>query len=261
MTTVCVLSDLHANARALRAAVARVFAGSCDHVVIGGDLLTYGVDVNETLDLVAELQTRHAATLLIGNHDQLYFDLADGRTEYYAKLPDWLRESVDWTASKIDLAQFRARFRWTTEHVMGDVLFAHANPFPFGDWRYLNDEDGHMAAAQALRQRGLRLGVFGHTHRAGVFRARDDRTGQWIARSAEPITLPREGSRFVLNAGSIGQPRETRGMSTMLRLSAGPSSASVLVEDVDYDVTAHVESLETADLSESTRERLCRFFS
>lgn len=261
MTTVCVISDLHANARALRAAVNRVFGGPCDHLVIGGDLLTYGVDIDETLELVGELQERYGATLLIGNHDQLYFDLAEGRTDYYMSLPGWIRESVDWTASRLDLAQYRGRFRWRTEFVNDGILFAHANPFRYGDWRYLNDEVSHRAAALTLQERGLRGGVFGHTHRARAFRAWDDGTGEWIRERSEPFALYGDRSRLVINAGSIGQPRERSAASTMLRLTTGPRGGQGVVEEVEYDTLSHVRSLASSDLSESTRERLCSYFT
>ena len=64
MTSYVVLSDLHANGRAFRAALARIEAERPDHVVVLGDLLTYGVDVDEVLDGVDRLQADRAAIVI-----------------------------------------------------------------------------------------------------------------------------------------------------------------------------------------------------
>jgi len=66
MSTIAVLGDVHGNARALRAALAQAHKGPFDRMVFLGDLLTYGHDVDEVLDLVAEAQEKDSATLLWG---------------------------------------------------------------------------------------------------------------------------------------------------------------------------------------------------
>ena len=77
MTSYAVLSDLHANATALAASLEQTRALSPDRVIILGDLLTYGMDVRETLDIVESLAAG-GATVILGNHDKLYLDLAAG---------------------------------------------------------------------------------------------------------------------------------------------------------------------------------------
>ena len=165
MTTVVVIGDVHGNAGALRAALAQASRGPMDHLVFAGDLLTYGHDVDEVLELVAGAQADHGATLLIGNRDQLYFDLARGDRGYAAKLPDWITESVELTLSVLDTAAFRDGLRWSSEHVVDGALFAHANPFGGRDWTYLNHPPELDRAAEVLAARRLSVGVFGHTHR------------------------------------------------------------------------------------------------
>lgn len=238
-TRVAVLSDLHSNARALRAALDRIHALGVDRVVVNGDLLTYGLDHRETLDLVDDELAR-GAVLTLGNHDQMYLDLADGNRAYADALPGWLRETAAETFAAIDPARLRA-LPWQHEVAIGPVLIAHANPFAPRDWTYLNTP-GEVARAEAtLLERGHRLGVFGHTHRARVQR----------------------GKATVCNAGSIGQPRNAERASTFLLVTIpdddGPIGASV--EPVSYDVDAHVRALRASRLSEATRTRLCAFFT
>ncbi|MDP3278775.1 MAG: metallophosphoesterase, partial [Deltaproteobacteria bacterium] len=69
MTVTVVLSDLHANGRALRAALAHARDHGFDRMVILGDLLTYGIDQDEVLDIVQDLAENCQAKVVLGNHD------------------------------------------------------------------------------------------------------------------------------------------------------------------------------------------------
>lgn len=251
MTNIVVLGDVHGNARALRAALARAGRGPMDRLVFLGDLLTYGHDIVEVLDLVEEAQSRHDAVLLTGNHDQMYFDLAAGDRAYFDKLPDWLKETVTFTAEHLDPTRFRTGLRWSQELVIDGALFAHANPFGYGDWSYLNHPRDWERAADALRVRALDLGVFGHTHRA--------RWNGAEAHAEAVFTTPRTDP-IVANAGSLGQPRDARAESVLLRLELGSDAATAKFEPVTYDVAAHVQALGAAGLSAATTERLAAFF-
>ncbi len=238
MTSVAVLGDIHGNARALRAALDQARRGPMDHLVLLGDLLTYGHDVAETLALVSDAQARHDAILLKGNHDQLYLDLDRGDHAYVDKLPAWIRDSVDLTRARLDVNELHG-LDWREEHILDGVLFSHANPFGTGDWTYLNHPPELEEARVALAQRGLRAGVFGHTHRP-----------YWGG-----------GAPIVGNAGSVGQPRDSRAESVLLRLVLSPEAVTASFEPIAYDVQAHVATLEACGLGESTIARLAGFFA
>lgn len=248
---VVVLGDVHGNARALRAALDRARSGPMDRMVFLGDLLTYGHDVDEVIELVGEAQERDGAALLIGNHDQMYFDLLDGRRTYFSKLPEWLKETVEYTATHLDRSRFREGLRWSEEHILDRVLFAHANPFGFGNWTYLNRPEDRGRAERILGKRGLDVGVFGHTHRA--------RWGDAIGDGGVEIQSSRRRP-IVANAGSVGQPRDARAESVLLRLKLTADAVTASFERVVYDVAAHVAALQSAFLSEGTRERLSSYF-
>lgn len=229
---IAVLSDLHANGRAL--AAAREKLADVDRVIVLGDLLTYGLDVDEVLDTIESI----AHDVILGNHDQLYLDLLLGKTEYFDALPDWIRESVERTASTVDLQKFSTRFAWKTEVDVDGLHFAHANPFGYGDWTYLNAREQIERAASVLRGKGAKAGVFGHNHRALIHRGED------VA---------------IFNPGSLGQPRSRDARSTWLTLDSHTLEAAI--EPVDYDVAAHVTALQRAPLTAATRDRLCAFFT
>ena len=250
------LGDIHANAQALRVALGHVDAAPADQLVILGDLLSYGPSPNEVLECVVE-RAAQGAVVLLGNHDELYLDLLQGKTDYYDRMPSWIRASVDWTLEVLDASLLR-ELHFVHEHLDDGVLYAHANPW--GDWRYLNSDEDHREAAATLQQRWIKVGVFGHTHRSRIVEMPggeglgDDerRVARWASGDEEDV--------LILNAGAVGQPRNRRAVSTMLELDGTVSGCSVRIQDVAYDVRRHLAGIAALPLPEETRDRLSRFF-
>jgi predicted MPP superfamily phosphohydrolase len=112
---IAVISDVHANSQALRAALEQARKTGFDDLVVLGDLLTYGCSPREVLDLIGEAMVRYGAHLTTGNHDQLYFDLAVGHNRYYDELPAWLRETVDWTREALGRFDLKSQFNLKDE--------------------------------------------------------------------------------------------------------------------------------------------------
>ncbi|HWA70576.1 MAG TPA: metallophosphoesterase [Rhizomicrobium sp.] len=265
--TIAVLSDLHANVHALRAALQVVEARNVGSLVIMGDLLTYGCDPHETLALVREAAARWPTTLLSGNHDQLYFDLAGGDVAYYARLPEWLRESVDWTRQALDGLDLKKAFDWCEELVTGEILFAHANPFRYGDWTYLNS-DAELGAAQVvLARRGFAAGIFGHTHRAKIVEY--DRGAELPRGTSFELAAQQNVSRsidfahhhVIANAGSLGQPRNIDKTSSLMFIDPAAGGAAITLVKVEYDVAAHTGAIRQSSMSENTKQKLSSYFA
>lgn len=258
MTTIAIVGDIHGNARALRAALAQARRGPLDRIVFLGDLLTYGHDVDEVLDLVAEAQEKDHATLLIGNHDRMYFDIVDGRHDYFDQLPGWLKDTVNLTLETPRTATLATALSWAEEARLDErAIAAHANPYGKGDWRYLNSLDDHVEAGAALAQRSLDVGVFGHTHRPRFF---DDIRPFGAVPFDEPLEAGRSNP-IVINAGAVGQPRDGTGQAVLLRLTLTDETVSATFERVAYDRAAHIAAVRATRLPSATIERLVRFFT
>jgi predicted phosphodiesterase len=261
------VGDVHANARALRAALQALHSRPLDQVVFMRDLLSYGVDVTEVLDLVSE-EVAAGAALVMGNHDKLYLDLLSGEQSYYQGLPDWIRESVDYTLQRIEPGVLRS-LPFAHEHVRDDLLVAHANPFGADSrgvpsWRYVRMPQDHEDAGAALRRRGLRVGVFGHTHRARVVECP---SGAGLAEertSLQGWRPARAQDALVINVGSVGQPRNVTATSTVGFMSRrGPAHdlvTDIAIEPLSYDVAGHLDSLRQAPLGTRTISSLTAFF-
>ena len=74
---ITVISDLHANKRAVKAALENAKRKRTDQLIILGDILTYGLDTTEVMDMVSSV-LEAGAWLLQGNHDEIYLNLIDG---------------------------------------------------------------------------------------------------------------------------------------------------------------------------------------
>jgi predicted phosphodiesterase len=236
---IAVLSDMHGARRPFERALEDARTLGFDMLVLLGDLFTYGVDPEACRDL-ATGALEDGAILIGGNHDQLYVDLAHGETSYLENRPKWLIESVQWTSERLG-GIWPERLRWKDEYIIEDVLLAHANPFGFGDWTYLNSPDLLTSAAVSLANRGLRTGVFGHVHRPESFT---------------------ENGINVYVVGSIGQPRNRKKFSPEWALLEMKQNAVDLKRQfVEFDPVEHCATIQaTKELSEDTRNRLCQFF-
>jgi predicted phosphodiesterase len=243
---VVVISDIHSNGLALEAAIKQAHSSHIDKLIILGDLLTYGLDVNRVFDIVAA-EVDNGAILILGNHDEMYLDLINNKMDYYNTLPEWIKESIDYNFNKLDTKVF-SNFNWIKSITRNNILYSHANPYD--DWRYLNSIQDLQEAAEILKSKGLLAGVFGHNHRPVCFSISDQKT----------INVSEGFGIFVLNPGSIGQPRFKPPVSTLLRLSISNNKLWAEIEPVIYNTQQQNDEIRTSTLSELTKNKLVAFF-
>ena len=152
------LSDVHANLFALRAAVARLRAEGVDAWVCAGDLVGYGPHPNECVETIAELEP----TCVAGNHELMLLGaLPDTRAGWLA------RHSIDWTRGVVrpDVRSYLAALPRTA--TARSMAVAHGSP---GDpEEYVRTE--RRAAALLGSLSAEQLLVLGHTHRPWLYAA------------------------------------------------------------------------------------------
>ena len=202
-----VLSDIHANLEALEKCLG-VAKGKYDRVLCLGDLVGYGPDPNAAMERTREL----ANTVIRGNHDKACAGITDA--EDFNALA---RASTFWTRNEItpNNSAFLRSLR------AGPVLldgFEIVHGSPADEDEYIVGADQALPALQTLT---LQTVFFGHTHhqggfmltRHGHFQSIRDSTLRQRPGSSENdqrrVVLPLEdGSRYLINPGSVGQPRD-----------------------------------------------------
>jgi predicted phosphodiesterase len=201
---VAVLSDIHGNLHALEAVLASVDRDAPDEIWCLGDLVGYGPRPNRCCALVAE----RADVCLIGNHDLAVL----GRIDLEVFAPD-AAESARWTAEVLE-PEARAYLESLEPAGRRDgaALF-HASPRD-PVWEYVLSPEVALAAL-AGTEAGLVL--VGHSHVA--LRFGWEQRALALCEEETEIDLRRE--RWLLNPGSVGQPRD------------GDARAAWLVLDLD----------------------------
>src|SRR5271170_4147381 len=239
-----ILSDIHGNLTALDAALAAV-KGKWDKSLCLGDIVGYGPDPNEVIDRIREI----GAVTIRGNHDKAGSGLANAED-----FNPVARNAALWTRE-----QLRPELREYLEKLPTGPLAVDGFTIVHGASR---DEDEYVfAPAQALDSLLEALSpvtFFGHTHLQGGFTMRDDKVGVLHFKPAgenqfAPLTIE-EGTTYLLNPGSIGQPRD------------GDTRAAFAIADLDnklvefwripYDIEAVQKRMAEAKLPEPLILRL-----
>ncbi len=233
-----IVSDIHANLESLEAVLARIAPD--DAVLCLGDIVGYGPSPNECLALV---RGRALATVL-GNHDVA---AVDGHgIEYFNPVA---REAIEWTRTVIAPEHAAWLDGLSYEIRMEEYLMVHGAPVDY--FAYILDES---AAAEAFAATDAPLIFVGHTHHADYYAlAPDGAIEHGVRRSGGRLDLV-PGVRYIVNAGSVGQPRDANPDASFAFFDA--DARSIVWERVPYARTVTQEKIEAAALPEVLARRL-----
>jgi predicted phosphodiesterase len=237
---VAVISDIHGNRQAFEATLEAVAASDAAELWCLGDLVGYGADP----DACVELAREHAAVCLAGNHD-----LAVTGEIPLDEFSRGASLAVQWTQDVIapDNLAFLASLSPTGEE--GRVGLYHASPRD-PVWEYVLST---LLAELCLDQQRHRLCLIGHSHVALSFGRREGEltTGEPRRAGAQ---LDLGAGEWLLNPGSVGQPRDGDPRAAWMLLDLDEPSASF--ERTDYDVAGAAAAIRAARLPDSLAERL-----
>ncbi len=234
---IAVLSDIHSNLAALEAVTADM--PQVDEIWVLGDVVGYGPQPNE---VIATLQRLGARTVM-GNHDGAAVGTVDARDFN----PDAGR-AIEWTARNID-ENSRAYLSALPEvRTDGDLTAVHGSPRD-PVWEYVTSP---ALAAANFAAFETRLCLFGHTHIPVVFR--QDGDGALPIRGDPAATVELDGSRCLINPGSVGQPRDGNPDSSYLVLDL--DAGAVEYRRVPYDIETTQRAMHDARLPARLIERL-----
>jgi predicted phosphodiesterase len=239
-----ILSDIHANLTALDA-VLEAAKGHWQKAVCLGDVVGYGPDPNEVVDRVRSLE----ALTIRGNHDKAGSGIANAEdfNPVARAVALWTRE------------QLRPDNREYLEKLPVGPVSVDGFSIVHGAFR---DEDEYVfAPAQALDSlldAPSPVTFFGHTHLQGGFMLHDDKVGILHFKPAGENHFSalaiEEGNTYLLNPGSIGQPRD--GDTRAAFAIADLDQKSVEFWRVAYDIEKVQERMTKAGLPEALILRL-----
>lgn len=180
-----IISDIHGNLEALTRALEVIDEERVDDIVCLGDTVGYGANPVECLKLVRS----RCSIILLGNHDAASIDLAvANHFTLNAQL------SAIWTFGTLGEENKAFLRSLKPTHTLGEVLLSHGSPYEPDEWHYVISEFDIRDAFGGFTER---ICFVGHSHIPIIFSEQRE----------EEEEIARQG-RFIVNVGSIGQPRD-----------------------------------------------------
>ena len=235
---IAVLSDLHANADALEAVLAHAETQRVDAYWCLGDIVGYGAEPDRVVERTRSL----VSSAVAGNHDYAACGKLRLRSfnRYAAAAAEWTRRIM-----KRDNLAWLGGLPLSTRQ--DGALLVHATPSEPEAWHYcLSLED----AEEELRSFEDRLCLIGHSHFPGTF---ESAGGSLRYTRTEEVRLA-EGGRYLVNVGSVGQPRDGDPRAAYLLYDHGEGRIRHM--RVTYDVAAAARKIVEAGLPRFLAERL-----
>jgi diadenosine tetraphosphatase ApaH/serine/threonine PP2A family protein phosphatase len=192
-----VISDIHANIDALDAVLEHA-SGKWDRALVLGDLVGYGAEPNAVVDRVKALSPE---AVIRGNHDKAASGIDDGsQFNHVARL------AAMWTGTQLTPENLTYVHDLPMGPLQIDDFTEICHGTPFDEDHYVFDGND---AAMALRSASRPLCLFGHTHLPALFKVVDSTLDGMALDPDQDIVIPlQRGVRYLVNVGSIGQPRD-----------------------------------------------------
>ena len=249
-----ILSDVHSNLDALDAALLAAH-GEYDQIWNLGDVVGYGAYPNECAERMRSVGKVH----LRGNHDRVSAGL---------ETPESFNPTAAYAAIWTGLQLKPENLEWLRELPQGpvypngtEVALVHGSPY---------DEDEYIVtlgdAFEVLREQASILTFFGHTHLQGGFSTNGRTWTEIVPRMRRTANAAhwkmklnlKGGTRYLINPGSIGQPRDFdwRAGFAIFDDGDGGDAGEIEFHRIPYNVEAAMRGIRNAGLPERLAERL-----
>lgn len=202
---IAIISDVHANLEALESVFKDIRKREIEDILFLGDAVGYGPDPNKCIDLLR----RECKVLLAGNHDRAAVGMTD--IEYFN---EFARTAIIWTTEtlteehKAFLSSLPVSRRFHLSTSMVDLLsgtenifLVHSTPKDPESWHYLFTLWDAEVNFNYFKER---VCLLGHSHVPYVI----EREPSGDMRVYRDNALLKKGLRYIINVGSVGQPRD-----------------------------------------------------
>lgn len=240
---VAVLSDVHSNQPALEAVLAAVEEAGIERIWCLGDVVGYGAQPDACAQLIGE----RSELCLVGNHDLAVLGELDTST-----FSETAAAAVEWTRAEASAGTLDYLRGLEPAGARDGVGLFHGSPRdPI--WEYVLSIE---QAEEGLEAQPQRLGLIGHSHVALFFtRPQSARRGDTQgAQAGDGALLDLDSGTWLLNPGSVGQPRDGDPRAAWLELDVEEGTARF--HRNEYDVLTAAETILAAGLPSQLAERL-----
>jgi len=242
-----IISDIHGNLEALQAVLNHIAEQKIDEIYCLGDVIGYGPNPCECLDLVIE----SCRLCLLGNHDQGAMFDPEGFNSGAERAIFWTRDQLENSRDSRDKIDPRWDFLGTLPRVQREDpwLYVHGSPRnPVNE--YVFPEDIYNQKKMEKLFGLITTGCFqGHTHVPGIFLE----SLEFITPEQINHVFEIKDEKFMINVGSVGQPRDGDRRSCYIV----QEDSTITFHRVDYEVDKTAEKIyQTAELDNFLGDRI-----
>jgi predicted phosphodiesterase len=237
---VAIASDIHGNKQAFQAVIAAAEAADADELWCLGDLVGYGAEP----DACVALADAHCTICLAGNHDLAVVEVLslDDFSRGAALAAYWTREVIQPETREYLLSL-------SPQSSAEGVGLFHASPRdPI--WEYVLSA---LAAELCFDATDFRISFIGHSHVALSFHRPEGEPASGTTRRAG-AEVDLASGEWLVNPGSVGQPRDGDARAAWLMLDTGTWTATW--RRAEYDIAGAQAAIRAANLPDSLAERL-----
>ncbi len=217
---IAIISDIHSNLEALTQVFASIDRLKVDRIYCLGDIVGYGPYPNECIELVR----KRCHLVVKGNHDSGVV----GETPL-EDFNDVGRTAIVWTRKKVKKDLLTYLELLPVRSMEGNITLVHASPATPSEWTYILS---WPAAEEAFEAMETPLCCIGHTHRPLIIGS-DGTVGDF-----------QRDKRYIINVGSVGQPRD-----------GIPSASYALLDDESWTCTIHRVQYDVKKTDRAIRSR------
>lgn len=236
-----ILSDIHGNYEALKQVLIDLDKAGVDSEICLGDCIGYGPEPEET---IREVMQRKIPSIL-GNHEMASVD-----PKHLSWFNPLARRSLEMTIRMLSPTSRDFISRLPYYRIASQARFVHGFP-PESAQTYLFQKKAHELR-QAFESMEEQICFLGHTHTLELIRY----DGKQVDRMklGEGETHLDADARYIVNVGSVGQPRD--GTHHAKYVIWDKEKHLIDVRFISYDIAATVAKIEAAGLPENHAKRL-----
>ena len=237
-----ILSDIHSNIEALEVVLAKIDQLAPDRILCLGDLVGYYYNPNEVVRIMIERNI----TCIMGNHDVV----ACGRVEPLYFNPA-AAKAILWTREQLtpDHAEFIMNLP-DSALIEKDLLMVHGSVADRDEYLLFRPEIEHSFDLMEQEPDKPQIAFFGHTHRCIYYEREDGKLYQ----GKEQILQTRENGAYLVNPGSVGQPRDGDPRAAFALYDT--EQKVVEFHRVEYDIASTAGKIEIMPFGQGLARRL-----
>jgi predicted phosphodiesterase len=232
-------SDVHSNLEALEVVVADFQKEGLDRVFFLGDAVGYGPDPNGCTSIIDEV----AEVKLMGNHDYAALGLIETNL-----FNEYAQKSMEWTTGILTEKSLRALSGFAMDHRFDQSHLVHSTPKEPQEWNYIFDLDD---AEENFNFFNKQICFIGHSHFPVIIRKYNDRH---CFLHQDTWTEIEKGFKYIINIGSVGQPRDGSNLACYLIYDTRGGKASL--KRLPYDFKKTQAKMEKRGLPKFLIDRL-----